>query len=144
MDEHREGPLMRRNPLTASEHRRQVWWQISLPILVGASVILALGMLVLQAGQGGALQLGQWAHASLIMLLIPLIALALLVSLAVAALIVVMVRLIGVIPPYARRAQVTLGRVERAARRNADAAAMPFIRLQGLCAGWRALWRRLP
>lgn len=142
MDEHRQDPLYRRNPQTASAHRRQVWLQINLPLIIAVLILLALGALVLQAGQSGSAHLGQWSQAVMVVLLFPVILLTFLGLLIVIALMVVIARLAGVVPPYARRAQLSVSRVERAARRNADAVAAPVIRLHGWRAGWRAVWRR--
>ncbi len=62
---------MRRNPLTHLAHRREVFWQITAPLVVGGLVILAAAGGVVWAGASGAGDLPGWADISTVWLIVP-------------------------------------------------------------------------
>ena len=65
-----EDKQIERNPLTHEKHRREVFWQITIPLVIGLVMILGLAALVIvTAVQGG--NVSQAADASLVYLIIP-------------------------------------------------------------------------
>ena len=57
-----------RNPKTHAAHRKQVWWQITLPLVIGC-LLLALALVgVIWAAAGSGEQVSRWADISLICL----------------------------------------------------------------------------
>jgi uncharacterized protein involved in cysteine biosynthesis len=128
-----------RNPITTRHHRRETWWQISLPLLVGALIFVALAV---GANFGTNEAVGQWARIAMILLAIPVIILALITLVVLVAFIYLIARLTGLIPPYAFLAQEFFARLARMSRQAADKAVEPILRLNAFTAGLGALRRR--
>lgn len=98
MNDHRPGPVMERNPVTHARHRREVLWQITIPVAVGALILLALA--VLAAFRATTDQASVWADISLMWMIIPAFIAMLIFFVLLAASIYLVVRLIGVLPGY--------------------------------------------
>lgn len=129
-----------RNPDTAAAHRREVLWQIILPmVLVG--VVLLAGVVAL--GLTGVGSAGRWADISLMWLLLPVIVLSIVPLALLVGLIYGLTRALGALPGLAYQAQRALLRVERTTRRIADRAAAPVIGVESRTASWKAFWRTL-
>ena len=74
---HNEFPFAkRRNPVTQQAHRKQVLWQITVPLFIAAIVILVLAFLVASDSSQGA---SLWADIALIWLIIPVMVASLIV-----------------------------------------------------------------
>ena len=124
------------NPITRRKHKREVLWQITLPFVFGLIFLLALAILITVNQIGTA---SSWAEISTIFLIIPLLILSLIPLALFVALIVLIMRLIPAIPPYARMVQDAIHKVGHYAKRGADMAAEPFMRTQSLSARVRTL-----
>jgi len=59
--------VLERNPVTHARHRREVFWQITLPLIIGTVLCALLGALAVAAPMSGA---SQWADISLIWLIL--------------------------------------------------------------------------
>lgn len=83
-------------------HKRQSFWQILFPVLLGGLVVLVgLAFLILTATKGDpASQLSGWADTSLIWLLLPVMGLGLMAVLLLGALIYLLGRLLKILPVY--------------------------------------------
>ncbi len=66
MDTFEPLPSLERNPVTHARHRREVFWQITLPLLLVVVLCLALSALVFSAPWGDA---SHWADVSTIWLI---------------------------------------------------------------------------
>jgi hypothetical protein len=142
MQKNRLPPLMpERNTLTQREHAREVLWQITIPLVIGVVIVLALAVLsVVMLDEAEA---SLWADISLIFLLIPLMLVSLLLMALLSGVIYMLLRLLKVIPPYARKVQDFAYRIEQRARSGANAAAEPILRVNSVVAGYQALRLRL-
>jgi len=125
-----------RNPKTYAAHKGEVFWQITLPLLMFGIIVLALCVAVVWAGSVGVGEVSRWADVSLIWLLLPWLFVALL-FLAILVGLVVLAKL----PPLARQAQDTLVKINSQVTRTANVMAEPIIRIHSLLASWRALRR---
>jgi hypothetical protein len=132
-------PLSERNPVTQKAHRRQVFWQITIPLIVIALLAVAVAVL---ASLSSANTASRWADISLIFLIIPALLVAFLFLAFNAALIFGLVQLLKALPPFALKAQNLAYLVEARVRSMADSLAKPFIRANSVSAGWRRLWGR--
>lgn len=131
--------LPERNPATRAAHRKQVLWQISLPLLVVIAVFVALAVLAtFMSGE----RTSAWADIALIWLLLPILLFALLGILVTGGLAYGVLRLIGVLPGYFWRLQAAFNRLNSAVRRASDRAVAPAIKAAGARAALRALRRR--
>jgi heme/copper-type cytochrome/quinol oxidase subunit 2 len=123
--------LPERNPLTHEAHSHQVLWQITIPIVLGSLVVLALAVL---AGISGPAEASLWADISLIFLIIPAMLISVVFLFLFAALIYGL---------YARQAQDIVYKVEQRVKSGSDLVAEPVIRTQAFLARIRVLGRKL-
>ncbi len=131
----------RRNPKTEAAHRKETRWQITLPLLAGAVLLLVLAVL---AGMLPGAQAGKWADTALIFL-ITLAFVPLFVALALGAAVAY-----GVweanrhLPPVMLRGQELADRVNRGVEKASDKIVAPIIRGHVLGAKLRAARRKFP
>ena len=109
---------------TLRAHKRQLAWQILVPFLIMAALIIAGAVLVTSGGES---QTGVWADVSLIWLLAP----ALFIALAVLAILITtvygMAKLLQVMPHFTAKAQGIFALLSTGTRKLADGATKPFV-----------------
>ncbi len=105
-------------------HKRQRVWQIVLPVVVTALVVVA-GAILAVSGQGGSTR--AWADVAIIWLVAPLMLFGLLAFFLLAVAIWGVVKLTRITPRYTGRTQELAGRIENGTRRAADAAVKPIL-----------------
>jgi hypothetical protein len=132
--------ISNRNPITKKAHARQRLWQITLPLVVGVIVVIALLVL---ASLAGTAQASRWADISLIFLLIPVMVISLIFLVLGAGLVYALVRVLQVIPAFAFRVQNLFTLIEDRVRTGANLAAEPIIRVSSWLAAIRTLRREL-
>ena len=130
------------NPLTRRKHRQEVLWQITLPLALGAILVLAAGVGVVYAGATQAGPLERWASTSIIWLIIPMMVLTLILLGVTAGLAYGIVWLIGALPKYPRQIQDVFVLIDARVRKAADASVEPTLRVRSFTAGLRALRRK--
>ncbi len=128
-----------RNQRTYRQHRREVWWQVFLPLVIGILVIGSVSGGLVAAEYRDA---SVWADVSLIWLILPVCFLALIPFAIFAALLVGATLGLQRLPPLALMLQQSMKQVEDAVKRGADRAAEPVLRIGGFTARLRALRRK--
>lgn len=132
--------LPERNPKTHKAHNREVFYQITLPMVVGIVAALFLAVLTTQAT---ASTVSTWADISLIIMIIPTMIVALLFLVLTAGTIYLMIKLLPLVPPYARFAQEWFAYISFRVRFGADKSVEPFLRIHSVAASVRAFRRSL-
>lgn len=128
-----------RNLVTQRAHRQESWWQIWLPLAVGALAILGMAVwAVVVAVQGGSVS--QAADTALIFVLLPVILMSLLCLIVVGGIVYLLARLLKIVPPKMLVVQVFFARIERGTRRAADKLVGPSLKLSSLAAAGRAFF----
>jgi hypothetical protein len=128
------------NPVTTGRHRRQLFRQVTLPVLLAMAGFLGLTVL---AWLATAPQARLWSDVSLVFLAVLLSIFLILGVLIVAALSFVLLFLNRRLPPYTRLLQDYSEVARRTARVYSDKAVEPILKTQGFTASARALKRRL-
>jgi hypothetical protein len=105
-------------------HRRQLVWQIMIPFLVMAGLIIASAVLIVR---GGGSRVGVWADISLIWIIIPVLLISLVLVFVTGLAIYGMAKLLQIIPRYTSRAQYYSDRISRAAGKAVDGAIRPLV-----------------
>jgi heme/copper-type cytochrome/quinol oxidase subunit 2 len=123
-------------------HRKQLVWQIILPMVLTAILFIALVVLINIATFRDNGDVGRWAAVSTIWISIPIVIVALLFLAILVGIVYLLIRLLQITPVYTGKAQDFAYKVEGYARRAADAAAKPFILLNSIGAGIKALLGR--
>lgn len=140
MTQEPEHPLPSRNLDTQRKHRRQLFWQILLPVLLGSAVIIALGVLSSLADDA---QVNQGASAALIWLIAPNLLLCLIGLGIVLAMTIGVWKFNQVLPTYTYRLQQGIARLGKNIDQIDNALAEPVLRVQGAIASLHALWNSL-
>jgi hypothetical protein len=121
------------------KHRQQFIWQILVPFLVMAALIVAGAIL---AVTGGPKQTGVWADVSIIWMLFPMLGFALLIAVVLGSLIYGMAKLTQITPHYTGRAQQFAAAVSAGTHKFSDGTAKPIFWFQQVGAAIKALFRK--
>jgi hypothetical protein len=143
MESEFQQPLPKPNPVTQRAHRRDVFWQITLPAVAGSMLILGLAGFIAWAGATGTGEVGRWADVSLLWLILPLLCLTLIPLLFFAGLVYAVSRGLRALPPYAHIVQNTFFLLKLRVRGAADKVVEPALRLHSLSAAIEALRRSI-
>src|SRR5690606_35236343 len=120
-----------RNPVTHEKHRREVFRQIFLPLIIGIILLCAASVFVAYAGLSGTGDVSRWADISVIWIVVPAMVATLIFLILIVGLIYAVIWLLSSLPPLFRRVQDFMVRLHYAVRRGADASAAPFIKVSG-------------
>lgn len=142
MEEKRKFQLPERNPATHAVHRREVFWQITFPLIIVLTIILGLTGGVIYAGVIGLGEVSRWADVSLIWLLLPALVVALLMLLMLVGMVMLVAKLLGVLPGYARLVQDFVNLLRNRVKLISEKSVEPLLRLHSLKAEWDTLRRR--
>ena len=124
-------------------HRKQVVWQVVLPVVLAA--LLMIGMIVLISlatfGQGG--DVARWAAISTIWIVIPVMVAGILVLAMLIGLIYLLVLALGGLPYYTSIGQDYVYKARGYVIRAADMIVKPIIALDGWLENLRAFFGRI-
>jgi hypothetical protein len=109
---------------TIQAHKRQFAWQILVPFLVVAGLIISGAVLIVT---GGATRSSVWADISLIWLLIPALVIALIFFVLLATIIYGMIKFLQILPLYTGKTQDIFTRISAGTRKVADGSTKPFF-----------------
>ena len=124
-------------------HKRQVFWQILLPIILAAAVIVSIVVLAAVSTQGGGETVAVWSDVSLIFMLIPLTFGIFIFLALIVAIIYGIQRLTNILPVYARIVQLHAERLTLVFKQWANKAADPAITANSAKAGWDKFWQKI-
>ena len=126
--------LPERNPLTHAQHRKDVFWQITIPMMVGILLVLIAVTVVLLSATHATTNLSRWADVSLIWLILPSLLIAfifLIILIAFTYLITVVLR---ITPPYAHLIQLYFETGKYKISFYSDKITEPFIKTRSMWA----------
>jgi hypothetical protein len=125
------------------KHRKQVVWQVILPVVVASLLIVALIVLINVATfhQGG--DVARWAAISTMWIAIPIM-FGLLIFLALmVGLVYLMKKLLGITPTYTGMAQDYAYIAESYIKRATEALVKPVLQLNGILASINAFFEKI-
>lgn len=123
-------------------HRRQLFWQIILPIALTVILCLALIVLINIAAFRNGGDVARWAAVSTIWIVIPIMIGLVIVLALLAGLVYLMAKLLRVMPRYTGLAQEYVHKAALSIKRGADAVVKPVFFIEGLGASIRAFLGR--
>lgn len=121
-------------------HRRQLTSQIILPMVLAALLFLAVVVLLVVTTAQGNGEVGRWAAASTIWVVIPVIIAGLVFLVILLGLIYLLVRLLGITPIYTAKAQDFVEMLGIRLRRLTDQTVRPVFFLNGVGASIKAFF----
>jgi hypothetical protein len=101
MDAQNQSFHLERNPKTHAEHKREVFWQITLPLLIGILLLLAAVAAIILSATQPVTDLGRWADVSLIWVILPSLFFALILLIILIGFVYLISYLLRLIPRYA-------------------------------------------
>jgi hypothetical protein len=132
---------LERNPKTQAQHRREVFWQIILPLVIGILLLLAaLGAIIFSATQPVS-ELRRWADTSLVWIILPSLFFAFILLAIMVGFVYVLSRITGAVPRIAFRIQQFIERGGSQITRLADLMVEPILRIQAIWAAAQRLAR---
>ena len=123
-------------------HRKQIWTQILLPLLLTVLLFLAVILLTSLATFRDNGEVGRWAAISTIWLVIPVMLAGLIFLALLAGMIYLLARLTGLIPPYSYQAQRFVHRIEGQVKRGAELTRKPVLFLDILKSQIKKIFQR--
>jgi uncharacterized Tic20 family protein len=129
-----------RNPITRRRHKKEVLWQITVPVIVGGVFLLAISLLSITLSQ---IEASRWADISLIWLIIPAMVVLLISLVLLAASIFATIKIIEVIPNAAFQLHKVMIQLHAMVRNVSDRLAEPILRANSLSAALDALKRQI-
>ncbi len=126
------------------QHTADVWIQILLPILIISIVSLAAGLFLIQASVSNTQIAEQWAHISVIFLILPLV----FIGIFILALILIVSRLTmglnNVLPQKLFGFRINIENIAKSIQFKVNKPANLVITLRGLFNGLSTIFHRLP
>jgi hypothetical protein len=124
-------------------HRRQLWTQILLPILIAVLVFIAVIIMTSLATFRAHGDVDRWAAISTIWLILPIMIVGVILLALIIAMIYLIARFTTLIPPYSYQAQRIVYRIEGAVRHFAGMVRKPLLALQELATLIKAYMKKV-
>jgi hypothetical protein len=131
------------NPVTMQAHRRQTFWQIKFPLLVGLLLVLFAGVGVIWAAVSGGGDVSRWSDISVIWLVVPMLLLSLIMIAVTAGMVYLFGRMLPVLPRYSHLLLSYFVIVSHRVGSLSNAVVEPFLRAHSLSASVRAFKKSL-
>jgi len=128
-----------RNPETHQAHRREVFWQITLPFILGGLIFLGLAF---AASWGAIGEVRAWGNVGIIWLIFLTFAPGLLILLILGGLVYGVSWLVIHLPEYALQLQNIFRMFSGRAKQIADKTVEPVMRVEGAWASLKSIFRR--
>jgi hypothetical protein len=132
-------------PINASpvaDHRRQMLWQVWLPLGISILVVLILIILTIVGAAQGSPQISRWGNISAIFVILPVLLVSTLLIVVVLALVYGMSILLKKVPGWMLSLQLHMVHISLITRRTADSIARPIMKVNETNARARRLWNR--
>ena len=136
-----EKPQLERNPETYRAHKRDTFWQITFPLIVGVVFVIILSILTVLAATGGG-NITQAGDIALIRLIVPLMLVTFIFTIIFGAVAYGIIMINDTLPLYTRQAQDAIARVRQQVQMGSDKAVEPFLKIQSFFASLKALKRK--
>lgn len=123
-------------------HRRELMWQIILPVVLSVVLMIAMIALIYVATFQGSGDVSRWAAVSTIWIVLPVMVAGLILLALLGGMIYLLMRLLGIMPKYTGIAQDYVQKAAIYVKRGADMAVKPVLWLDGLSASVKAFFGR--
>lgn len=120
-------------------HRKELAWQIILPVVIAAILIVGLIVLVNVATFRDNGDVGRWAAISTIWIVIPVMVAGLVFFIILGGIVYLLKYLLNIAPTYTGQAQDFVHKIAGYIKRMADAVVKPVIVLDGIGASMKRL-----
>ena len=126
-----------------AQHKKEVIWQIWLPVGFGAAAMLSLGLLAIFSLQSGSDASARWGDVAAIWVLLPVFVVGIIILSVLALLIFGVVKLTSILPAYSALAQYYIRLLSSKIQNLADRSAKPVIQTKSAGAAANRFWLAL-
>lgn len=130
-----------RNPKTHAEHKREVFWQITLPLIIGSLLLLAALSAIIFSAIQPVTDVGRWADVSLMWLILPTLFFALIILVIMVGLVYAISLLLRIIPRYACIIQLYFEQAQGKISQLTNLLVEPILRVNSLWVATRRAGR---
>ncbi len=128
-----------RNPITHQAHKREVFWQIIFPFVLGAALFLALAIATSWGAMG---KVGTWANIGVIWLILIMFLPGLIVLILLAALVFGVTWLFVKLPEYALQVQNVFVMIAWQVKQYTNKTVEPVMRIESARASLKTIFRK--
>jgi hypothetical protein len=132
-------PPSPRNPQTYLQHRKEVFWQITIPVTIGAVILLSVGLIVAFGATSGTLS--QMADAALVELIVPALFFGLITLAILGGTVYGVTRLLAATPYFFMKVQIFFLRTQLTVIQVNDRLVEPVLSVHSFTARMRAFRR---
>lgn len=132
----------RRNPHAQARHRRESFWQIKLPLLIGFALVMAAVVGIVVSATKPTTELGRWADISLIWVILPALFFTLILVAILGALVVGISFLLRTVPHLSAMVLLYAQLVEEKVHKISDKMVEPFIKTNSTLAAIGRFFKR--
>jgi uncharacterized BrkB/YihY/UPF0761 family membrane protein len=122
-----------RNPLTHAKHKREVFWQIMIPMLIGVLLVLSVAFGIIFGFQSSS-DLSRWADVSTIWLILPSLFFAFIILIFLSAFVYLITIVLRITPRYAFIVQLYFEIAKHKVSYYSDRITEPIIKTRGIWA----------
>ena len=137
MEPSRRLPTPERNPKTHAAHKREVFWQITVPLVLAVLLILAVVVAIIFSATQPVTDVSRWADVSLIWIILPSLFIALIILAITVGLVIAISQVLKVIPRYARIIQLYFEQGKGKIGQLTNLMAEPILRIHSIWAAAR-------
>jgi uncharacterized membrane protein len=131
-----------RNPQTHAEHKKETFWQIILPLLIGLLLVLLVVIGVIFSAVQPVSEVSRYADVALIWMILPALFFALLAMIILAGFVYLVTMLLHILPRYAAIALLYLNMGKDKVHEYSNAIVEPIIKMRSSWASVRWLTKR--
>ena len=125
--------ITERNPLTHAKHKREVFWQIMLPMLIGVLLVLSVAFVIIFGFQSSS-DLSRWADVSTIWLILPSLFFAFFFLILLSAFVYLITVVLRITPRYALIVQLYFEIAKHKVSYYSNRITQPIIQTKGIWA----------
>ena len=137
MDTQNRSLHLERNPKTHAEHRREAFWQITFPLVIGIPLLLAAVAVIIISATQPVTDVGRWADVSLMWLILPSLIFALILLVLLIGFVYLISYLLRLIPHYALVVQLYFEAGKNKISQLSNLSIEPILRIRAIWAAMR-------
>ena len=137
MDTQNRSLHLERNPKTHAEHRREAFWQITFPLVIGIPLLLAAVAVIILSATQPVTDVGRWADVSLMWLILPSLFFALILLVLLIGFVYLISYLLRLIPHYALVVQLYFEAGKNKISQLSNLSIEPILRIRAIWAAMR-------
>lgn len=131
------------NRSPSADHRRQMLWQVWVPLIAAIIVTLALGILAIVGAVQGSSQVERWGNISAVLVILPMLVVGIVLLAIVGGSAFGVTKLLQKMPSWMLTVQLFMIRLSLMFRRAADSATKPVVATNTFAARVSTVWNRI-